>query len=143
MLTRPLTRRIKDCIHVVHSHITSIIKNKGHPPAAPTAGAATANTGGSQAPKKEVDAPHDSYQVGDRVIVTGALKTYVDLTSQRDVIKRIVQVRNYFFCVLLDCPELRLVVKDLNSMRVNRVRFAFVYGRFETTKSQTLLNQQE
>ncbi len=102
MLESPFTQRIKDCIHVVHSHITTIIKNTGHPPAAPTAGAAPVNTGGSQTPKKEVDTPHDSYQVGDRVIVTDALKTYVDLTSQRHVIKRIVQGRNYFFCVLLD-----------------------------------------
>jgi hypothetical protein len=126
MSERPFTQRIKDCLHVVHSHIATIIKTAGHPPAAPAAGATPANAGGSQAPKKEVDATHDTYKVGDRVVVTGAVKTYAELTPQRGVIKRIVQGRNYFFCVLLDCPAARQAVKDLNSMRVNRVRFPFL-----------------
>jgi hypothetical protein len=129
MSERPFTQKIKDCLQVVHSHIGTIITTWGQSPAAPAAGAkpaAGSNTGGSQGPKKEVDATHDTYQVGDRVIVTGTLKSYADLALQQGVIKRIVQGRNYFFCVLLDCPEHRLVVKDLNSMHVNRVRFPFL-----------------
>jgi hypothetical protein len=106
MSERPFTQKIKDCLQVVHSHIATIIKTRGQSSA--------------------VDATHDTYQVGDRVIVTGTLKSYADLALQQGVIKRIVQGRNYFFCVLLDCPEHRLVVKDLNSIHVNRVRFPFL-----------------
>jgi hypothetical protein len=142
MSERPFTQRVKNCLHVVHSHIGTVIKNAAHPPAAPDAGAApvagvtpasatpasatSVNAVVTKAPKKEVDTTHDLYKVGDRVIVTGAVKSYADLTPQRGVIKRIVQGRNYFFCVLLDCPESRQAVKDLNSVRVNRLRFPFL-----------------
>ncbi len=84
-------------------------------------------TRASKAPAvEEVDTTHDRYRVGDQVLVTDAFKVYVEFVNCPDVIKSIVQGHNYFFCVLLDCPNQRKDVQDLNSQRVNKVRFPFL-----------------
>lgn len=126
---RPFTQRIKDCVQVVAQGISTLIKAWGKPPAAPaTAAPAPASHGGMRWGKTaaEVDAPHSKFQIGDAVVVKGALKSYESFENETGIIKRIVKGHHFFFCVLLDNPEARLEVKDINSLRANRGRFGFL-----------------
>jgi hypothetical protein len=90
----------------VHSDIGKIIKDYWKP--------------------QEVDTHHDTYQIGDAVLVTGATQAYSDFKNMSGVIKRIVQGHNYLFCVLLDCPVQCQNVGRINSLYVNKRRLAWL-----------------
>lgn len=124
MEERPYTQRHKDCCKVMHSHIVSIIKVQNKIAASAAAQVLAAASKASTV--REVDATHDTYNVGDRVLVAGALKAYAEFVGCPGVIKRIVQGHHYFFCVLVDCPAKVKDVQDLNAQRVNKARFPFL-----------------
>ena len=124
MEERPYTQRYKDCCKVLHSHIISIIKVQNQIAVSAAKQAAVAASKASTV--REVDATHDTYNVGDRVLVTGALKAYAEFVGCPGVIKRIVQGHHFFFCVLVDCPTKLKDVRDLNAQRVNKARFPFL-----------------
>jgi len=117
-------------IRAVHADICKIIREtNGHlfPPVTSPAAPAVANPAvASRPPKPEVDTHHNTYQIGDTVLVKSALKAYAEFTSLPDVIKRVVQGLTYFFCVFLDCPLQFQAVQRINSLHFNKVRFPFL-----------------
>jgi hypothetical protein len=131
---RPFTQRIKDCVQVVAQGISALIKAWGKPPAAPAPAAPTSAVPAAASNAKmrwgktaeEVDTPHSKFRIGQAVVVTGALNAYEEFVQHTGTIKRIVKGHHFYFCVLLDCPEARLVVKDINSLRANKLRFQFL-----------------
>lgn len=77
MSERPFTQKMKDYIQVLHSSIGTIIKDWGKTPASTVSADSNtvtvdSNAGGSRTsrvPAKEVDTTHDTYQIGDPMLV--------------------------------------------------------------------------